>query len=60
MSNLRDAQQPTTVTWKDGRVVDAFPSGNVQVYTPDLRHGYEINLPPGWIEGGDLSIIRLG
>lgn len=29
----------------DGREVEIFPSGTVQVYTPDARNGYELRLP---------------
>lgn len=34
-----------TIVLPGGRVVDVFPSGNVQVYSPDRTQGYEIALP---------------
>lgn len=35
-----------TIQLNDGRTVDIFPdTGNVQVYTEDHDHSYEVNLP---------------
>lgn len=58
--NLREQEQPTTVKLRDGRVVDVFPSGGVQVYTADLRHGVEIRLPLATTDGGTIPIHKLG
>ena len=42
-NNVPDA---ALVYLDDGRIVDVFPgTGNVQVYSPDHKHGYEITLP---------------
>lgn len=51
-----------SVTLDDGRVVDVFASGTVQVYTPDKRHGAEFKMPPGVELGGSFGMLtrRLG
>lgn len=59
-ADLRAAQQPTTVTLRNGDVVDVFPSGTVQIYTANKRHGCEITLPRPTTDGGTVSIHNLG
>lgn len=59
-ANVRKGEQPTTVKLRDGRVVDVFPSGNVQVYTADLRHGYEMRLPVATVSSATVDILVLG
>lgn len=34
-----------TVYLPDGRVIDVFPSGTLQVYSEDLKSAYELYLP---------------
>jgi hypothetical protein len=46
----------------DGRIVDVFASGAVQVYTPDKRHGGMFVVPAGAESGGSFGMLvrRLG
>jgi hypothetical protein len=37
--------QVVTVTLPDGRQAEIWPTGGVQVYTADSKHGYELRLP---------------
>ncbi len=60
MRNLREENSPTTVTLRDGRIVDVFPDGRVQVYSPDCAHGYEIDLPAATVQSGHIAIITYG
>lgn len=51
-----------TIHLADGRIVDVFESGNVQVHTPDLAHAYEFSLPAVTPDAGNppVSFLPLG
>jgi hypothetical protein len=51
-----------TVVLDDGRVMDVFASGAVQVYTPDKEHGAVFTVPDGVEWGGSFGMRarRLG
>ncbi|KOV84762.1 hypothetical protein ADL03_15980 [Nocardia sp. NRRL S-836] len=55
-----------TLALPDGRVLDVFPSGNVQVYTRNRCHALEITLPDSDSDSdavvefdGRIKVIRL-
>lgn len=57
-----------TIALPDGRVLDVFPSGNVQVYTNDRAHALEITMPSSaqivefdevFEDDGRIKVIRL-
>lgn len=56
------AARMVSIKLDDGRVVDVFASGAVQVYTPDKRHGGMFAIPPGVESGGSFGMLvrRLG
>lgn len=54
--DVNDREPVTTAHLADGRVVDVFPSGTVQVYFDNLRHAYEFQLPATTPTGHDQPI----
>jgi hypothetical protein len=58
---LQAEDSHVTVNLPDGRSLDIFPSGNVQVYTADGLHGTEVLMPSGETLPADgLRVHQIG
>lgn len=49
-----------TIKLPDGRQLDVFASGSVQVYTADGAHGMEVHLPSGMPNDRDVALLAIG
>ena len=60
VAHRKDYDKPTTVTLRDGRHVDVFPTGIVHVYSTDNRSGVELALPDPGKPYTPVGVITLG